>query len=176
MFFFFFIWHCVCGAVPVRRFHWLEIHPDKMKCWCERGGLGEKEILACVWRVEGGGWIWGVTCLSLRPACHVQHQSCSFTAVLFHPPFPLVLWRHNSLIPPCGGKCYCLGSMCVRNVTHCHIFVKRLLNCGRDWIKTSQRNYYKWEEQITLFKKFELSASPSDPATKHFFFVSSRKE
>lgn len=43
----------------------------------------------CVCFVMSGGEIWGVTLPSLRPACHVQHQSCSFAAVSFQPPFPL---------------------------------------------------------------------------------------
>lgn len=77
--------------------------------------------------VDGWGKKWGrgggvSVCLSdlryslsQRPACHVQHQSCSFTSVLFHPPFPLVLWWHNSLML-LYGKCACVS------VCHAHFY------------------------------------------------------
>lgn len=99
---------CAERVIPVRCFLWLEI----LMRWRREQEYWFK------WE-----WIWGVTCLSQRPACHVQHQSCSFAAVLFHPPFPLVLWRFDSLIWP-SGKCsvWEIHVCYAQDFTHCLFF------------------------------------------------------
>lgn len=111
---------------------WLDIHPDNIK-WCKWKGRSrriDRFVFVCV---KGrGGYIWGVACLSLRPACHVQHQSCSFTAVLFHPPLPLVLWWQNSLIQPCGKGC-CLVRLPIR--------INRSVGHNPTWDVANSRQY-----------------------------------
>lgn len=106
-------------------------------------------------------------CLSLRPACHVVHQSGSFTAVLFHPLFPLAIWWHNSLTPP-YGTCQRSGSTCVCYVTQCHIFVKRP-ETGSGGIKISQLKYYGgggWGGGGVLFYTSSAESWP-ECRTKH---------
>lgn len=83
------VWVCMCAkmrVVPVRCFLWLEIHPDKMKCWCEWSGLGRRRkrfwcVRACLWR----GWgRWGLRCyLLVSEAC----LSCTASVMLFHSSF-----------------------------------------------------------------------------------------
>lgn len=113
-------------------FLWLEIQPDKIKWWseCKRLGQGKKVgcVCVCVW--ERGG-VGDIRCYLLVSEACLSCQSCSFTAVLFPPPLPLVLWWHNSLVLPCGKHCCGWGCVCVRargcacvcSVTHCHIFL-----------------------------------------------------
>lgn len=92
---------CVClrvcverRAVPVRRFLWLEIHPDNMKCWCERRGMGRWGDLVCVFLcvyiyVCVHVCVWGVGRSDLRCYLLVSEAclSCTASVMLFHSSF-----------------------------------------------------------------------------------------
>lgn len=88
--------------------------------------------------------------MSQKLACHVQHQSCSFTSVLFHPQFPLVLWWHNSLILP-YGKCVCV----MHTTIHCLIACQMPLNYQR-FDQVCSVELLLWEEEIRRKKNLAL--------------------